>query len=181
MGNNTAPDKILVTYASRAGSTVGVAEAIGKTLSEKGLNVDVCPMTEVHDLTPYRAVVAGSAIRIDRWLPEAMDFLKRHQAALAQIPVATFLVCLAMSAKDPQTREKSKRSALGWLQPVRELVTPVSEGLFAGGLNISKIKEFWFRFPFRLIVLLGFWKEGDYRDWDAIRGWANSLPVKLMK
>jgi len=29
-------NKILVTYASRAGSTAGVAEAIGKTLSEDG-------------------------------------------------------------------------------------------------------------------------------------------------
>ena len=38
------PDKILVTYASRHASTAGVAEAIGKTLSEKGANVDVLPM-----------------------------------------------------------------------------------------------------------------------------------------
>ena len=37
-------NKILVTYASRTGSTVGVAEAIGKTLAESGLQVDVRPM-----------------------------------------------------------------------------------------------------------------------------------------
>jgi len=29
-------DKILVTYASRTGSTAGVAEAIGKTLTDNG-------------------------------------------------------------------------------------------------------------------------------------------------
>jgi menaquinone-dependent protoporphyrinogen oxidase len=56
-------DKILVTYASRAGSTAGVAEAIGKTLVENGAQVDVLPMKNVKDLTPYRVVVAGSAIR----------------------------------------------------------------------------------------------------------------------
>ncbi len=53
-------NKILVTYASRAGSTQGVAEAIGKSLADGGAAVDVRPMRDVQDLTPYRAVVAGS-------------------------------------------------------------------------------------------------------------------------
>ena len=56
-------NRILVTYASRAGSTAGVAEAIGKTLIERGAQVDMLPMQDVKDLTPYSAVVAGSAIR----------------------------------------------------------------------------------------------------------------------
>jgi menaquinone-dependent protoporphyrinogen IX oxidase len=34
-------NKILVTYASRFGSTAGVAESIGKTLAEGGAQVDV--------------------------------------------------------------------------------------------------------------------------------------------
>jgi menaquinone-dependent protoporphyrinogen oxidase len=49
-------NKILVTYASRAGSTAGVAEAIGKTLAENGALVDVIPMNEIKDLSPYQAV-----------------------------------------------------------------------------------------------------------------------------
>jgi menaquinone-dependent protoporphyrinogen oxidase len=67
-------NKILVTYASRAGSTAGVAEAIGKTLSARGEQVDVLAMQEAKNLTPYRAVVAGSAIQNKQWLPEAMQF-----------------------------------------------------------------------------------------------------------
>jgi len=57
------PQKILVTYASRTGWTVDVAEAIGKTLSENGASVDVLPMLDVKDISGYRAVVAGSAIK----------------------------------------------------------------------------------------------------------------------
>lgn len=28
---------------------------------------------------------------------------------------------------------------------------------------------------FRLSVMLGVWTEGDHRDWDAIRAWAENL------
>ena len=52
--------KILVTYASRCGTTAGVDEAIGKTLAEGGAQVDVLPMKEVSDLSTYHSVVAGS-------------------------------------------------------------------------------------------------------------------------
>ena len=44
--------KVLVTYSSRLGSTVGVAEAIGKALAEKGVQMDVLCMQDVHDLAP---------------------------------------------------------------------------------------------------------------------------------
>jgi hypothetical protein len=30
-----------------------VVDATGKTLAERGLDVEVCPMKEVYDLTPY--------------------------------------------------------------------------------------------------------------------------------
>ncbi len=39
--------KILVTYASRAGSTAGVAEKIGKVLRDFGEVAEVKPMHEV--------------------------------------------------------------------------------------------------------------------------------------
>ena len=38
------PNKILVTYASRTGSTAEITQAIGKTLAEDGAQVDVRPM-----------------------------------------------------------------------------------------------------------------------------------------
>jgi menaquinone-dependent protoporphyrinogen oxidase len=166
---------ILVTYASRSGSTAGVAEAIGETLAQCGMDVELRPMQEVDDLTAYRAIVAGSAIQDQQWLPEAMQFLKRHQTVLKQKPFAIFAVCMTMTIQDGKYRD----GVAAWLEPVRALVKPVSEGLFAGTLDISKVPTVGKRLKFRLSVLSGVWSEGDHRDWDAIRGWASSLPEKL--
>jgi menaquinone-dependent protoporphyrinogen oxidase len=169
---------VLVTYASRLGSTAGVAEAIGKTLAENGTEVEVRRMEEVTDLTPYSAVVAGSAIRDKQWLPEAMQFMQTHQAALRQKPFAAFLVCMTLAMS---SGEKYRPHVATWLDPVRALAKPVSTGLFAGVLDLGKMSSFGDRLKFRVSVLFGVWKEGDHRDWNAIRAWANSLSPLLLK
>ncbi len=164
--------KILVTYASRFGATAGVAEAIGKTLAEHGAQVDVLPMKEVADLSAYQAVVAGSAINGGAWLPDAMQFIRAHQSELQRVPFAAFQVCMTLAMKNG---EQYRGHVANWLEPVRALVRPVSEGLFAGALEIGKIPSFGDRLKFRLSVLFGVWKEGDHRDWKAISAWAESL------
>ena len=168
-------NKILVAYASRTGSTAEVAEAIGQTLAESGAQVDVLPVQDIKDLAPYRAVVAGSAIQGKRWLPEAMQFVQTHRAALAQKPFAAFLVCMTLALKN----DKYHYVVADFLEPVRALVKPVSEGYFAGVLDISKVPSFSKRLKFRLSVAMGVWSEGDHRDWNAIRAWADSLRLLL--
>ena len=171
-------DKILVAYASRAGSTAGVAEAIGKTLAESGAQVDVLPMQDVKDLAAYRAVVAGSAIRGGKWLPEAMQFMRTHRAALAQKPFAAFLVCITLSMKNADSYREGLKD---WLSPVRALVRPVDEGYFAGALDFSKLPLTFNTLLMRLPVIFGLWKKGDHRDWDAIHAWAESLRPLLLQ
>lgn len=169
-------NKILVAYASRLGATAGVAEAIGKTLAQGGAQVDVLAMQAVKDLSAYRAVVAGSAIRDRQWLPEAMEFMRTHRAELSQKPFAAFLVCMTLAMPNA---ERYRAGVAEWLAPVRALVRPVSDGLFAGVLEISKVESFSDRLKFRISVALGVWKEGDHRDWTAIRAWAESLRSML--
>ncbi len=55
------PQKMLVAFASRTGSTAGVAEAVGEILTQNGASVDVLPMQEVKAIAPYGAIVAGAA------------------------------------------------------------------------------------------------------------------------
>lgn len=171
-------NKILVAYASKTGSTAGVAEAIGKTLSEAGAQVEVRSMKDVQDLAPYQAVVAGSAIRGGKWLPEAMQFMRTHQAALARKPFAAFLVCMTLAMP---SADKYREHVAEFMQPVRALVRPASEGLFAGALDIRKIESLGDRLKFRLSVAFGVWSEGDHRDWNAIRVWAESIRPLLLR
>jgi len=118
------PNKILVTYASRTGSTTGVAQAIGTALTQGGAQVEVRPMSEVQDLTPYDAVVAGSAIHNQAWLPEALQFIQAHQAELAQKPFADCqglfqllyrLLQLALRFENPGQHSQARDGVSGFL------------------------------------------------------------------
>ena len=171
-------NKILVTYSSRTGWTVGVAEAIGKTLAENGAQVDVISMQEVKSLSSYDAVVAGSAIRSKAWLPEAVQFVRTHQKELKEKPFASFLVCMTLAMPNG---ENYRSQISTWLDPVSALVKPVSTGLFAGGLEISRVENISDRLMFKISVMFGVWKEGDHRNWNAIDQWANQLKPLLLK
>src|SRR5665647_492241 len=104
-----------------------------------GETVDVIPIQDVKDLSAYKAVIAGSAIQAANWLPEAMDFVKDNREVLTQKPFAAFLVCMTLAMK----KGKEYRPVVsGWMDPVRDLVTPVSVGLFTGILEIKKLPSF---------------------------------------
>jgi menaquinone-dependent protoporphyrinogen IX oxidase len=77
---------VLVTYATRYGSTQEVAEAVADTLRLHGLVVDVAHMTDVLSLEGYDAVVLGAAIYMFRLHKDARHFLARHGHALTGAP-----------------------------------------------------------------------------------------------
>jgi menaquinone-dependent protoporphyrinogen oxidase len=176
IGESKMTNKILVTYASRAGSTAGVAETIGKTLAAGGAQVDVRRMDHVEDLGRYVAVVAGSAIRGGKWLPEAMEFVQRHRTDLVRKPFATFLVCITLAM--PKAAEYGQFVS-DFMKPVRALAKPVSVGTFAGALEYSKVPLVPEGMQLRILSATSQTPPGDYRDWDAIRRWAKQLGPML--
>ena len=159
-------DGVLVAYASRCGSTGGVAEAIGQTLRGIGASVDVRSIGDVNDLGPYRSVIVGSAIRAGRWLPEAADFVKKHRDRLGRVPTAYFVVCMTMKDDTPENRGR----VLAYLDPVRKEapeMQPTNTGLFAGAVDFSKLS-----FVYRSMLKAKGVTEGDFRNWGAIGTWA---------
>ncbi|KQC03223.1 MAG: hypothetical protein APR53_05910 [Methanoculleus sp. SDB] len=157
---------ILVAYATRYGSTREVAEAIGTALREEGAAVDVVRADEVADITPYAMAVIGSPVYAGKCLPDALAFVTRHREALERIPVAVFAVGILIAEDTPGNRQKVRAA----LDPVLQLVTPVSTALFAGKLDPKALP-----FPLRIMLKVMKTPEGDYRNWDAIRSWAKRL------
>ena len=158
---------ILVTYATRYGSTQEVAETIAATLRTAGLEVDLRPMQDVKTLDGYAAIVLGAALYNTRWHADAHRFLAQQQAALLQRPVAIFaLGPLSTSAAAMRNSRRQLDRELArylWLKPMALEV-------FAGKFDPSRpgLNFFERRMSAR-----------DHRDWEAIRAWAGALPAQL--
>ena len=171
---NTMGKKILVTYGSFSGSTAETAIFIGKKLSEKGMQVDVKPVNKIKSVDGYDGVIIGSAVMMGKMKGPVINFVTARQSALSKVPVAYFLVCLTMQNDTPETR----KTASGYLEPVRSVVKPVSEGLFPGKVDFKALP-----FPVSLLTLMPAFKkgvpEGDYRDWVKVEKWVGETVSKM--
>jgi len=81
---------VLVAYASAHASTAEIAQQIADRLIKSGFGGTVRPVDQVDSLQPYRAVVIGSAVQHQAWLPEAAEFLSKFSGELATVPVWLF-------------------------------------------------------------------------------------------
>jgi menaquinone-dependent protoporphyrinogen oxidase len=164
------PNRILVTYATRAGSTVEVAAAIGEALSGNGITVDVRPIKEKPSVQGYQAVVIGSAIRMGNWLPEAVNFVKDKRAQLSRIPTAFFTVHMLNRGED----EASRLARQAYTAAARQVLTPVDEAFFSGKMDYSRL-SFLDRTIAKAVEKQAGSLPGDFRDWEKIRSWARNL------
>jgi menaquinone-dependent protoporphyrinogen oxidase len=169
-GSAEARGRVLVAYASKAGSTAEVAAFVAGKLADTGLAVDLRRTRSVRSVDGYRAVLVGSAIRAGHWLGDASDFVKAHRDALAARETAFFTLCMTLHEDTPANREK----VAGYLKPVREVVEPDWIEFFAGKMDYGRLA-----FGPRLIVKAMKVPEGDFRNWDAIGSWADRLAGEI--
>lgn len=158
--------RVLVTYATRAGSAAEIAAAIAKTLAARGYAVDVKPVKEKPKVDGYAAVVLGSAIRMGAWLPEAVDFVKANQAALNSLPVALFTVHMLNTGDD----EASRTARAAYLNVVRPLLNTAEAVYFEGQMDFGRLS-----FLDRAIAKMVKAVEADHRDWGQIKQWASAV------
>ncbi len=82
--------RVLISAASKHGSTAEIAESIGRVLRSAGLETIVMSPEKVASLGPYDAVVLGSAVYVGRWMDSATAFATRHEIVLKRRPVWLF-------------------------------------------------------------------------------------------
>lgn len=160
--------KLLVTYASKYGSTAEIAEVIGKELGIQNYEVEVKPVEEVSGLTGYDGFVIGSALYAGGWLKPATEFLRSNQEALATRPVWLF-------SSGPTGEGDPNEIMGGWIFPedlaeVRETIKPKDIILFHGHINLDKLSS-----GEKMIIKSVKATVGDYRDWLVIRTWARMI------
>ena len=175
--DNKNGQKVLIAYDSQCGSTGEVAVTIGKALCKSGAMVDTKYVKSVQALDDYSAVIIGSAIHREQFMPEATDFVISNKHVLCNLPVAYFFTCLTL-AEDSEGARRKAGTFLDSLNAQAPQVKAVSVGRFAGVLDYSKL-SFMYRTVMKRKMKKRGIQEGDYRDWDAIRSWAAETYVKL--
>ena len=164
--------KLLVTYASKYGSTAEIAEVIGKELHIREYEVEVKPVEQVDSLAGYDGFVIGSAVYAGGWMKAAAKFLRSNQELLADRPVWLF-------SSGPTGQGDPNEIMGGWTFPenltkVLEAIKPKDVILFHGNIDLDKLN-----FAEKMIIKSVKATVGDFRDWLVIRGWARSIDLEL--
>ena len=106
-------------------------------MSQAGLQTDVLPADRAGDLSPYKAVVLGSAVYIGQWQKKAATFLRANEKALAQRPVWLF-------SSGPTGEGDPVQLMKGWrfptaLQPIADRIHARDIAIFHGALDPKKM------------------------------------------
>jgi menaquinone-dependent protoporphyrinogen oxidase len=167
-------NRILIAYATKYGATAEIAEKIGQVLRQAGLRADVLPADRVRDLTPYKAVVLGSAVYVGQWRKEAATFLEDNEKELAERPVWLFSSG-PTGEGDPVHLMKGFRFPEAQ-QPIADRIRPRDIAFFHGVLDMKELS-----LADKLIVKGIKAPVGDFRDWDAITSWAAAIADVMKK
>ena len=158
---------VLVTVASRHGSTTEIGHAVAEVLAAEGFVVDVRPPDDVPTLAPYDAVVLGSAVYVGRWAASARAFVDHFASGLAVMPLWLFSSGPVGAPLAPTVEADEIPSLVARLGPRDHRV-------FAGAMDreVLTLAE-------RAVVALLLVPEGDFRQWDEIASWAHGIAAEL--
>ena len=165
---------VLVTYATRGGSTRELAEQVAQVFEHPGLRVDRRPVTTVTDIASYRAIVLGSALYFQRLMPEAQRFLSENAPLLATRPLVVFSVGAEMRKGTPAARTAAERWVKQSLNSIPNM-QPIAIEHFAGAVELRRLGFLW-----RLLVIVTFGERGDWRDIAGVQAWSSGLLPQLV-
>lgn len=165
---------VLVTYASACGSTQEIAERIASRLRSRALDVDCRAIDNTFSVTEYNAVVIGSAVHVQKWLPEASKFLACEAPLLRDRQVWTFSVGMGAAmpswVQDMATRSEERKLKA----KIERQVKPKDHVLFSGVYTERQMP----------VIIRSIWKcfggrFGDMREWEKIDTWADGIAGEL--
>jgi menaquinone-dependent protoporphyrinogen oxidase len=154
---------VLVTTASKHGSTDEIGARISSVIGSRGHHVELRKASEVRDVEPYDVVVLGSAVYGGHWQRAAKDFVEREGTLLAARPVWLFS---SGPVGGPMKPEDDPAEVDALMRALRAL----EHHVFGGKIDNHELSS-----PERAIVRALHVTEGDYRDWGDVELWASSI------
>jgi Flavodoxin len=153
--------RVLVTYATRSGSTEEVARMFAEQFRSHDLAVDLRPAKDVLCGDSYDAIVIAVPLYMGKMHKDMGRFLSRNRAAVEKAQTALFVLGPVQKAEKDwdgaSTQVEKELKRYPWLKPV---VRCIVGGRFDPG-------RLWF--PFNLIPALRKIPASDVLDWELIR------------
>ena len=172
--------RVLVVYASKYGSTKGIAERIAKTLNESGQQAAAMPASKAGQLDVYDAFVIGSAAYMFSWMKDAKDFVQQNTALLSDKPVWLFSSGpIGTSAVDAQGRDVRETTVPKEIAELKASIQARDHHVLFGAFDHTKLNlthKVVYALPAMKNVLI----DGDFRDWDEIDKWAKEIAAALV-
>lgn len=168
----TATTRVLVTYASRFGSTREVATRIADRIRGHGHEVMVCAVDDAWSVDGYGAIVVGSGVYDGSWTADATAFVRRHAPMLAHTPVWLFSVG-SFGDRHPVIGGLMRKEPKE-IGEFEQAIHPRDYRVFAGVIDLAHWPA-WGRLLFQ--ALGG--RDGDNRSWPDIEAWADQIARAL--
>jgi menaquinone-dependent protoporphyrinogen oxidase len=159
--------KVLVTAASRHGSTLEIACAVAAALEAREIEAPVLRVGEVGSLTDYDAVVLGSAVYMGHWLDAARDFVDDHLDEITSRPLWLFS---SGPIGDPPKPEVDPED----VAPLMKRTRARGHHVFPGRLARRELG-----LGEKLVTTAVHAPEGDFRPWPEIETWAAAIARTL--
>ncbi len=172
---------VLVAYASRHGSTAGIAERIADRLRSAGVDAEVARAGDVRRPEAYDAYVVGGAAYMFHWLKDATSFVRRNRALLAEKPVWLFSSGpLGPDEPDAQGREPRETCLPREFPELAATIHPRDVRVFFGAWDANARRiGLMERVTFMMPAARSSFPVGDFRNWPEIDGWTDRIIESL--
>jgi menaquinone-dependent protoporphyrinogen oxidase len=161
--------RVLVTYATKFGSTREVVSSIVHELISAGLDAHGAEASGQLRVDDYDAFVIGSPMYGATWIPEAAVFAAAVADRINGKPVALFSVG-TLGVRNPNAAVAEHEAFVDRLLKVAPKLNVVGNAAFNGSFKRSNLP--WY---LRIADRFAPTPEGDDRDWAAIQAWTRSL------
>lgn len=158
--------RVLVAYASKMGSNAEIANAIVAVLAEAGLEAEAVPARDVKEVDAYDVIILGSALYAAHWQRDANRFIAKRREVLRDKPIYLW-----------------SSGPLDWTLAVKDLPPAANVLEIMGDVPFRAHRTFGGRLDPSLPgvdeQILRTHAVGDFRDWNAIRAYAQEIAEQV--